>query len=94
MLGMTYMYNGRRELGLELVRRCMDLIVCRQGRTWDMPNIIRGDSGEGVFGSDYYQNMMLWALPAAMADSSLETPCHPGGLVYRIIAVARSESPR
>lgn len=88
MLGMTYMYNNRGDLGLELVHRCMKLIVCEQCRTWDMPNIIRGDTGKWAFGSDYYQNMMLWALPAAMENKSLEAPTRPGGLVDRIIAAA------
>ena len=33
MLGMTYMYDGQNELGLELTRRSMDNIVCKQGST-------------------------------------------------------------
>ncbi|OFX17751.1 MAG: hypothetical protein A2Z18_01820 [Armatimonadetes bacterium RBG_16_58_9] len=43
-------------------------IVCLRGYMWDMPNIMRGDAdtGERTCGNDYYQNMMLWALPAAI----------------------------
>lgn len=89
MLGMTYMYNGQKELGLELTRRCMNNIVCEQGATWDMPNIILGDTGNKGYGSDYYQNMMLWALPAAMENKSLEAPCQAGGLVDRVLKAAR-----
>ena len=91
MLGMTYMYNGRKDFGLELVRRCMSNIVCEQCTTWDMPNIIRGDTGKRSFGADYYQNMMLWSLPAAMDGKSLEQPCQPGGLVDRVIQAARGQ---
>ena len=33
----------------------------------------------------YYQNMMLWALPAAIENADLHGPCAPGGRVDRII---------
>ena len=88
MLGMTYMYNGRKELGLELARRCMNNIVCEQGSTWDQPNIVRGNTGKRSFGADYYMNMMLWSLPAAIEGKSLEHPCRPGGLVDRMVKAA------
>ncbi len=88
MLAMTYMYHGRKDFGLELTRRCLGNIVCEQGTTWDMPNIIRGDTGLRSFGADYYQNMMLWALPAAMENRALDAPCRPGGLVHRVIGAA------
>ena len=83
------MYNGQKELGLELTRRCMSNIVCEQGTTWDMPYIIRGDTGKRAFGSDYYQDMMLWSLPAAVEQKSLDAPCRDGGLVDRVIKAAR-----
>ena len=88
MLGMTYMYDGRNELGLELTRRLMHDIVCRQGSTWYMPNIILGDTGKRGFGTDYYQNMMLWSLPAALEGKSLESVCRSGGLVNRMVKAA------
>ena len=77
-LGMTYMYNGRKELGLELARRCMNDLICEQGTTWDQPNIVRGNTGQRRFGANYYQNMMLcrcrrpstaraWSIPASPA---------------------------
>ena len=46
MLGMTYMYHGRRDFGLELVRRFFHNVVCEGGTTWDQPNIIRGNTGK------------------------------------------------
>ena len=62
MLAMTYMYHGRQEFGIELARKVWHNLVCQQGYTWDMPNIMRGDvdTGERTFGNDYYQDMMLW----------------------------------
>jgi len=90
MLGMTYIYEGEQDLGLELARRCWDNIVLRHGLSWDQPNLIRGDTGEQTYGNDYYQNMMLWALPAAMQGKDLSAVCAPGKLVDRVIQAQRS----
>ncbi len=91
MLAMNFMYEGQRDFGMELARRCWENIVCRWRYTWDMPNIMRGDkdTGERTYGHDYYQDMMLWALPAAMAGQPMNGPLKPGGLVQRVIAAAR-----
>ncbi len=90
MLGMTYMYEGEREFGLELCRRCWANIA-ENGLTWDQPNIIRGDTGERVYGGDYYQNMMLWTVPAALQGQHLAGPCAPGGLVDRVIRAGQRQ---
>jgi len=91
MLGMTYMYAGEREFGLELARKVWHNLVCLQGYTWDMPNIMRGDmdTGERTFGNDYYQDMMLWSLPAALEGKDFGAPAKPGGLVYRVLKASR-----
>jgi len=91
MLAMTYMYNGEREFGIELARKVWHNIVCLQGYTWDMPNIMRGDTdtGQRTFGNDYYQDMMLWSMPAAIDGQNFGAPAKPGGLVDRIIRAAR-----
>jgi uncharacterized protein (DUF608 family) len=89
MLAMNYMYEGRRALGIEVAQRCWKNIICTQRYTWDMPNIIRGDRDTGQRGylnggSDYYQDLMIWSLPAAMAGTDLGAPCKTGGLVDRV----------
>lgn len=86
MLAMTYMYNGQQQFGLELARRVWHNIVCLQGYTWDMPNIMRGDAdtGQRTFGNDYYQDMMLWSMPAAVEGTDFGGPARPGGLVDRV----------
>jgi len=91
LLGATCMYAGEVELGLELVRRHWENIVCRLETTWEMPNLLTGDAdtGEMSFGSDYYQNMALWVLPAAVAGEDLASAVRPGGLIDRIIAAGR-----
>ena len=92
MLSMNYMYNGRRELGLELTRRCISNIVCQECSTWEQPNLVRGNTGKRFFGPDYYMNMMLWSLPAAIDGKSLEHPCQSGGLVDRIVKAAQQHA--
>jgi hypothetical protein len=47
---------------------------------------------ERTFGNDYYQDMMLWPLPAALEDRDVATPVKPGGLLYRVIAAARKQA--
>lgn len=93
ILAMNYLYDGDREFGLELARRSLDNIVRRQRHPWDQPNMVRGDTGERIFGTDYYQNMMLWALPAALAGEGLRAPLEPGGLVDRVLRAAQMPQP-
>ena len=90
MLAMTYMYAGEREFGLNLAHRVWHNLVCSQGYTWDLPNIMRGDidTGERTFGNDYYQDLMLWSLPAAIEGRDFSAPTQPGGLVERMLQAA------
>jgi uncharacterized protein (DUF608 family) len=88
MLGATYMYEGKNELGIELCRRCWDNIA-RNGLVWDQPNIVRGDTGERMYGGDYYQNMLLWTVPASMAGQDIGAFCAPGGFVDRVMEAAQ-----
>ena len=85
---MTYMYEGEVEFGVELARRSLENLVCRQRHTWDNPCIVKGKSGERLSGHEYYQNMLIWALPACMSGQDLAGPCQPGGLVDRIVRAA------
>jgi len=64
-----------------------------KGYTWNQPCIVQAATGERIGGYDYYQNLMLWALPAALAGEDLAAPCAPGGLVDRIIAAGREAGP-
>jgi uncharacterized protein (DUF608 family) len=91
MLAMTFMYEGQRAFGLDLLHRCLYNITCRWGYTWDMPNTVRGDAdtGQRAFGADYYQNMMLWAVPAALAGQDLRGPLQPGGHVERVLQAGK-----
>ena len=92
MLAMNYMYAGERDFGLNLAYKVWHNLVCLQGYTWDMPNIMRGDvdTGERTFGNDYYQDMMLWSLLAAIEGRDFGAPTKPGGLVDRILQAAKA----
>lgn len=93
MLAMTYMYEGQYEFGEDLLRRSLENTTCQWGYTWDAPNTIRGDmdTGQRHFGADYYQNMMLWFAPAAIAGEDMVGPTKEGGLVSRVIRAARGD---
>jgi uncharacterized protein (DUF608 family) len=90
IVAMTYMYQGQRELGLEIARRSIDNMIRMHGLGWDMPNLIRCDTGARTYGADYYQNMVLWGLPSALANDDLTGPCQKGGLVDRVLRAAAS----
>ncbi len=85
LLAMIYIQNGEREYGLELARRHWENLVCRQRHAWDMPNMVRGDTGERHIGTDYYQVMILWALPIVLEGQNLTNAYGPGSLVDRVI---------
>jgi hypothetical protein len=50
------------------------------GYVWDGVNTVRGDMGtdQRTFGADYYRDMMLWVVPAALSDQHLTGPCREG----------------
>jgi uncharacterized protein (DUF608 family) len=85
ILAMTYMYAGEIEFGLELARKHWTNLVIKQGHPWDLPNIVRGDTGERCFGTDYYQNMLLWTLPAAINQQTMMDITRPDGFIAQII---------
>jgi hypothetical protein len=72
---MTYIYAGHRKEGLDLAYKCVDAVVNRFEMTWDIPNMVRSDPGAGqlqesmrIYGTDYYQFLSLWGMPAAPID--------------------------
>jgi hypothetical protein len=90
MLAMTYIYAGELELGLDLARRCVYSLQIHNLLPWNQPNLLRADTGDMLFGSYYVQNMMLWALPAALEGKGIAEFCASGGLVDRILQAVRT----
>ncbi len=91
MDAMLYIYYGQAEFGLDLARRAMHTLVVENGLSWDQPILFSSGSGKMLYGNDYYQNLILWTLPAALANSDLTTFCGPGNLVDRILSAAKPE---
>ena len=111
MLAFTYLYEGDRQTGLEVLHKCLHNLFIKHRHGWDLPVMVSGSlvftdstaegregvhidgegTGEGqrTTGTDYYQNMMLWSAPAALAGTDLTGPCRPGGLVERMIRAAQ-----
>ena len=89
MLAMTYMYAGEMEFGLTQARKCFENLVDK-GYYWNQPCIIQAETGARISGYDYYQNMMLWSVPAALEKSDLRGPCKPGKFIDLIIHAAKS----
>ena len=85
MLGMTLMYGGHRDIGLEITRRIMHCVSSVSRLTWQMPCMVDGRSGEKTFGTDYYMPMMIWAVPAALAGEDLAGVCRADGIIGRIL---------
>jgi uncharacterized protein (DUF608 family) len=84
MLAMTCIYAGEVDFGLEQARRCLYNLV-QKGYTWNQPCIVQAATGERISGYDYYQNLMLWALPAAIENADLREASAFGGFVDRVI---------
>ena len=88
MLAATYVYYGQKDFGLDLAHRTVRALVIENRCSWDSVLLFRGDDAGALWGADYYQNMMLWCLPAAIAAEDLAGPCREGRLVERMIKAA------
>ena len=89
---MNFIYEGKTNEGLDIAKECLGEMVLRQGMYWDMPNVLMGteEHRQRIYGTDYYQCMSFWGLPAALAGEDLSGPCKPGGLVERMIKAANN----
>lgn len=91
MLAATYLYHSDSKTGLDLAERTVNALVIENSASWDSMLLFRGDNAEFLWGADYYQNMMLWSLPAAIASTDISGVCQPGGLVARMLEAAKEK---
>ena len=89
MLAATFIYNGQKDVGLHVLKTCLEGISVKYGYTWTQPNVVDGNTGKRVYGADYYQNMILWAIPAALEAQDLKQTVGPGTLVARVLKAAQ-----
>lgn len=86
----TFIYEGQRDFGLELLRKNLELSYLVWGYTWDGTNCCSagGDTGEVNYGWDYWFNWSIWTAPAALLNTDITSLMQPGGLVHRILKAA------
>ena len=90
----TFIYEGQREFGLELLRKNLHLSYCDWGYLWDGTNCCSagGDTGEVNYGWDYWFNWSIWTAPAALLNKEITALTQPGGLVHRMLEAGKEKS--
>jgi uncharacterized protein (DUF608 family) len=86
---MTFMYHGHADIGLEIARRIYEAVALKTRSPWNQRCLISAESGLPVWGEDYYSNLVVWALPMALAGESVSQFVRPGSLVDRMIRAAQ-----
>lgn len=82
---MTFLYTGQTTTGLEIAQRLVHALVEHQRSPWNQYCLIRASDGLPEWGSDYYSNMVIWALPMALQRQDIATFSASGGLLDRIL---------
>ena len=89
---LTFIYEGQREFGLDLLRKNLEISYCKWGYLWDGTNCCSagGDTGEVNYGWDYWFNWSIWTAPAALHNTDVAALAQPGGLVHKVIEAGKS----
>ena len=88
---MTFLYHGRRDTGLEIARRLYDAIAIKNRSPWNQRCLLNGETGLPQWGEDYYSNLVIWALPLALAGKSVRQFAE-AGLVKNMMSAAAKQS--
>jgi len=90
----TFIYEGQKEFGLELLRKNLQLSYCDWGYMWDGTNCCSagGDTGEVNYGWDYWFNWSIWTAPAALRNQDITALSQPGGLVHRMLEAGKDRA--
>ncbi|UCH33244.1 MAG: hypothetical protein JSV65_11740 [Armatimonadota bacterium] len=75
----TCIYAGRPDLGLPRAQRLAENIALRQRRTWDTTWNLDPDSGDMLWGREYYSNMCVWDLWGALVGRRVTPVERPPG---------------
>ena len=90
---MTFLYNGRKQTGLEIAQRLYEAVAILHATPWNQHCLINTQTGAPVWGDDYYSNLVVWALPMALAGQNISEFTRDGGLVDRILKQVSSTAP-
>lgn len=90
----TFIYEGHKDFGLELLRKNLEISYLDWGYTWDGANCCSagGDTGEVNYGWDYWFNWSIWTAPAALLNRDITALAQPGGLVHKILEAGKDIS--
>lgn len=84
---MTFLYHGRRDVGIEVARRLYETMAVKTRSPWNQRCLLYGDSGLPLWGDDYYSNLATWVLPLAFERVSVREFTQ-AGLAKKMIAAA------
>jgi hypothetical protein len=92
MIAQVAIYEGRKDLGLDILKRIQENQICRWGGSWEAWNSCspKADDGARGYGLDYSHNLSLWNTPAALVGEDISGPLKPSGLADRILKAART----
>ena len=83
---MTFMFHGQTATGLEIAKRLYEALALKSRAPWNQRCLINAASGLPIWGDDYYSNMVIWAVPMALARQSIHEFVDSGGLIARMIS--------
>lgn len=66
-------YFGRKDLCLEITKRIYDSIAIKSKTLWNWHCLISAETGEPVWGSDYYSDLIIWIISIALNQHTLGT---------------------
>ncbi len=86
---MVFLYYGRQKEGLAAARPMLDTIFRGpHAMPWAQPCGISSVTGGTCHGHDYYDHMVVWSYPLALAGEDLRRACSQDTLVAKILAAA------
>lgn len=86
---MAFLYAGRHEDGERAARTMLDtLFRGPHAMPWSQPCGLSSATGGTCHGHDYYDHMVVWSYPLALAGQDIRAACAGGGLISRMLEAA------
>jgi len=85
---MTFLYEKRRDTGLEIARRMYEAMAVKTRSPWNQRCLINGETGLPEWGDDYYSNLAIWAVPMALRGETISQFAR--GFAEKMITAARA----
>ncbi len=83
---MVFLYHGRRAEGEKAARTMLDTIFRGpHAMPWSQPCGLSSVTGGTCHGHDYYDHIVVWTYPLALASQDIRAACAQGGLIARIL---------